>query len=304
MTLFSRRNNAEQVIYSYRIPEMVRRRLFHTLRQTLDTSDNQHLSLDHVFEEMSEKILQRYGGFKSSGFEAARRSDDPVVEHFFYCTDEELMDFLQMLFETRWCGGGQATVEALNRVLEEENIGFELTPYSETITDGGTLFGLFRPGLKTIQPTLPKVLRKDEKRMHAALIKPCLEVLADSRFATANAELMNAFEECRQQKYGDAITDAGAALESVLKTICTEKRWPYDKHKDTCSKLLDICREQGLFHPFYKPILEGTATIRNKLGDAHGKGPTPEYHATKELAEHMLYTVCNNISMLLALAKL
>jgi hypothetical protein len=116
--------------------------------------------------------------------------------------------------------------------------------------------------------------------------------------------MMNAFEEYRKAKYGDAVTDAGAAVESVLKTICTVKGWAYDKNKDTCSKLLDICREKGLFHPFYKPILEGTAAIRNKIGDAHGKGPAPEFFATKELAAHMIYTCCANISLLIGLAKL
>jgi hypothetical protein len=65
-----------------------------------------------------------------------------------------------------------------------------------------------------------------------------------------------------------------------------------------------VCRANGLFHPFYKTVLVGTAIIRNKIGDAHGKGPKPEFTATKELADHMLYTVCNNINLLISLAGL
>jgi hypothetical protein len=303
MSLFSRRNAPARDTYRYEIPEQVRNRLLHTIRLCLEEKNSGNLSIRDVFAEMHDKILQRYGGFRGSSYEAARISDDPVVEHFFRCRDEELMDFLQMCFETRWNCGGQDTVTAINRVLDEENIGYELTPYSETYSQGGTLFGRFRPSIQTVHAILPKVLRKDEKVLHAETVKPCLDALADTRFATANGELLNAFEEYRQGKYGDAITDAGAAFESVLKIICSIKGWKYDKEKDTCSKLLEICREEGLFHPFYKPILEGTATIRNKVGDAHGKGPKPEYPATKILADHMLYNVCNNINLVIALAK-
>ncbi len=303
MSLFSRRYSPRADTYRYDIPESVRNRLFHTIRGCLE-SCGPNLSIGAVLDEMRDKILQRLGGFRQSSYEAARISNDPVEEHFFRCSDEELMDFLQMCFETRWHLGGQPTVEAINKVLEEESIGYELTPYTETHTEGATLFGHFSPTAKTIHPRLPKVVRKDEKTLHAETVKPCLLVLGNERFATPNAELLGAFDEYRQGKFGDAVTDAGSAFESVLKIICTEKGWPYDKERDTCSKLLDICRQHGLFHPFYKPILEGVATIRNKVGDAHGKGPGAEYPATKELADHMLYTVCNNINLVVTLANL
>ncbi len=303
MTLFSRRHSPEADTYRYQIPEPVRNRLFHTIRGCLESRGQNH-GIGDVLDEMHDKILQRLGGFHQSSYEAARISDNPVVEHFFRCKDEELIDFLQMCFETQWHLGGQPTVEAINKVLEEENIGYELTPYTETQTEGATLFGHFNPKGKTIRPHLPKVVRKDEKTLHAKAVKPCLEVLSDQRFSTPSAELLGAFDEYRQGKFGDAVTDAGSAFESVLKIICTEKGWPYDKERDTCSKLLEVCRQHGLFHPFYKPILEGVATIRNKVGDAHGKGPVAEYPATKELADHMLYTVCNNINLAISLANL
>lgn len=304
MPLFSQRKDPAADTYVYSIAGNVRNRLLHTIRLSLDEQGGGNLSIGAVFDEMRDKILQRYGGFRQSAYDAARSSNDPVLEHFFSCSDEEVMDFLQMCFETRWHCGGQRTVEAVNRVLDEENIGYELTEYSETYSDGATLFGKFSPTAKTVHAQLPKAVRRDEKVLHAETVKPCLLALSDTRFATASSELLSAFDEYRQGKFGDAVTDAGAAFESVLKTICTNKGWQYDKDRDTCSKLLEVCRARGLFHPFYKPILEGTATIRNKLGDAHGKGPQPEFSATKELADHMLYTVCNNINLLISLANL
>ncbi len=304
MSFFSRRNAPSQDTYQYQISEKVRNRLLHTIRLTLEQIGNQNNSIENVFDEMRDKVLQRYGGFRSSSYAAARMSDVPVIEHFFQCIDEEVMEYLEMCFETRWHCGGQPVVEAINRVLEQENIGYELTPYIETLTPGGTLFGRFSPTIQTVHAQLPKAVRKDEKVLHAETVKPCLAALGDARFKTANDELLKAFEEYRKQDYGDAVTDAGAAFETVIKTICTHKKWPYDAQKDTCSALLEICRAKGLFPPFYKPILEGIATIRNKIGDAHGKGPKPEFIATKELADHMLYAVCNNINLVIAVARL
>lgn len=304
MNWFAQRKTSPPDIYSYVIPHLLRNRLLHTMRLCLESQEFNNYGIAEVFVEMQDKLLQRYGGLRQPVYVAARVTEHPVVEHFFQCTDEEAMEFIRMCFETRWNFGRQKMVEAINHVLQEENIGYELTDYTETVTEGATLFGRFSPSAKTIHPTLPKIIRKDDKLLHADTVKPCLEALSDPRFSTASDELLNAFDEYRQGKYSDAVTDAGAAFESVLKIICTIKGWAYDKEKDTCSKLLDICREKGLFHGFYRPILEGVATVRNKTGDAHGKGPKAEYQPTKEIADHMMYMVCNNINLLTALAKL
>jgi hypothetical protein len=300
MGLFSRRHIRTSETHRYDFPQEIRNRILHTIRISIEADGNQNLSVAEVLFEMRDKILQRYGAFRSSMYEAARVSNDPAIEHFFKCTDEEVVDFVQMCFETRWNCGGQKTVDAVNAVLDDAGIGYQLTPIRKEPCESH-FFGRKRDAYRIIPPT---VVRRDEERMHTEVVQPCLAVLSDSRFGIANNELLNALGEYRKGKYGDAVTDAGAAVESVLKTIRTEKGWSYDKEKDACSKLLDVCRENGLFHQFHKPILERTATIRNKIGDAHGKGPASEYVATKELADHMIYTCCANISLLIKLAGL
>jgi hypothetical protein len=115
---------------------------------------------------------------------------------------------------------------------------------------------------------------------------------------------MDAFEKIRKGDYPDAITSCGAAFESVLKTICDAKGWIYDRDKDTSAKLVGICRDNGLFLPFYAPIFEGVGTVRNKLGDAHGKGPRPVQSATREHAEHMIALTCTHIDFLVRQAGL
>lgn len=303
MARFSRRNDPEPDAYVYAIPDRVRTRLLVAIQDSLREGRNPHVSLQSALDEMEGMLMAELGELRTSN----RRGEHPVVDHFYCCPDEEVMDFFEMIFETQWACGGQLTVAAINRVLEGENIGYELTPYIEKWADEGEEEDFDEDdngqGGYLIRQ-LPKAIRKDEKTLHAEVVKPCLAALADDRFASASDELLNAFEECRQRKFADAITDAGSAFESVLKIICTEKGWHFDKDKDACAKLLGICNENGLFHSFYKQILEGTASVRNKVGDAHGKGTKAEYPATKELADHMLYMVCNNINLVIGLAEL
>lgn len=322
MALFSRRNVKPKDLYDYEISDLARRRLFFALKEHFTSQDflGNNCELPSIFEEMQSKILRAYGTFRTAGSDAEKVKNQPVTVHFFACSDEEFMDFLEMCFETRRNFGRQPTVELINRVLSEENIGYELSDYS-TVYGEPELSGdsarsrvglnpnhgrterIVNPGVP-FKTVLPKAIRKDEKVLHAETVKPCLTALSDPRFVTANKELLAAFDERGKGRFGDAITDAGAAFESVLKVICVEKKWPYDKDKDTCAKLLEICQTNTLFHSFYRTVLETTATVRNKLGDAHGKGPTEHFPPTKDYADHMLYMVCNNVTLLISLAKL
>jgi Abortive infection C-terminus len=89
-----------------------------------------------------------------------------------------------------------------------------------------------------------------------------------------------------------------------MKTICANKGWPFDKGADGCKKLVDTCSVNRLFPEFYANVLIATGTIRNKMGDAHGRGPTPQYSVTKEHAGHMIRLVSTHVTLLVDLAGL
>jgi hypothetical protein len=74
--------------------------------------------------------------------------------------------------------------------------------------------------------------------------------------------------------------------------------------KVACAKLVGICRDNQLFPSFYAPVLEATGTIRNRIGDAHGRGPDPLYPVAKEHADHMIRLASTNITFLVGLAGL
>ncbi len=295
--VFSRRNKPVPNKYEFKITELVRSRLLYVLKNILDQTN--HLDWNELLHHVEQQVMINFGCLKRARNPA--QGIPVIINHYFACDDEEVMDFFEFCFSSRWNCGGQTTIDAINRVLEDENIGYELTELRIEKSEGRAFPG--SPLVEFSHPIPPIAIKKDEKLLHAETVRPCLHALTNPKFKTASDELLKAFEEYRRADYGDAITDAGAAYETVMKTICSLKKWAYDPQKDTAVKLVDILRDRNLFPPFYTSILTGTATIRNKVGDAHGKGPQPEFQATKELADHMLYSVCANINLLLSLAK-
>ena len=116
--------------------------------------------------------------------------------------------------------------------------------------------------------------------------------------------MIRAHKAIRFGNYDEAITLAGAAFESVLKTICDITGWVYDKDRDTCRRLIKICQKNGLFPAFYSASFESVCTVRNRLGDAHGGGPVRSNTAQLEHAEHLVHLTSTNMLLLAKLAGL
>jgi hypothetical protein len=302
-SLFSKRSQTPPARFREDFPPEVRSRVLHILQASMTKAG--HDEFGSMLTEVAPLLLKQYGRLWASGYEAARMSDDPVIEHFFRCPDPMVLDFLQLCFPTLAyfrSGCRNSVVEEINNVFREWGIRFELTPFVETETERpGRIFGF--PAGKEIDVQYPKAIVKDDEYLHQKAVAPCLEILRHERFRVANEELLRAEEHYRAGNYDDAITNAGKAFETVLKTICDEKGWPYNKDKDTAAKLVDICRERNLFPGFYVPIFEAAATVRNKLG-AHGKGPTPLYAVERHHVEHAMHVTCSHILFLIRLAGL
>jgi Abortive infection C-terminus len=86
--------------------------------------------------------------------------------------------------------------------------------------------------------------------------------------------------------------------------IETKRQETSHSEKDTCGPLVDICRAKQLFTPFYDLALKATGTIRNKMSDAHGRGPAPQCSAKKEHADHMIRLASTNITFLVSRSEL
>jgi hypothetical protein len=301
--LYSRRASPQPDAYRYDIPENVRWRILHTMKE-LSEHWNLTFDLGEMLGEVRDKLLQQYGSLYRPMYDAACVHNDPLLNHFLCCPDDKALDFIEACFHTRFGCGREAGVKAINQIFQEEAIGYELTAWREIETDEpARLFGRPIAG-KSFRIEFPRIIRKDEQFTHREIVQPCLAALGHPKLQTANSEMLSALEEYREGKYADALTSCGSAFESVLKTICEHHGWTFDPDKDTCSKLVGICRENNLFPPFYAPIFEATGTIRNKLGDAHGRGPAPMYAVGKEHVDHMIQLTSAHIVLLVGLAKL
>lgn len=302
MRLFSKRHRQQPNRLIYDVPVLVRSRVLHTFKELL--RHRPYGDFEGLLEDVEGILIREYGRLSVPSYAAARTSIPPVIEHFSRCEDEQALDFIEACFHSFQHSPRQEGVDAINQIFRDEGIGYELSRLVETEVEDDTP-GPFPPnGGKRIQITYPQFIRLDNRHIHHEVVSPCLDVLSGSNFAVANEEILKAHMALRAGDWGDAITASAAAFESVLKTICRKKKWAFDHERDTCSRLVDICKEKGLFPPFYADPLKFTGTIRNKLSDAHGRGPKREYDASKELAEHMVHLTSSHILMLARRAEM
>lgn len=295
-SFFSRRNAPPPSQLRYDVPETVRDRILAILDHYLGDGR----SVPIFLAEMEDLLSRQYGQLRSSSYRAARRSDIPVIEHFCCCPDEQALDFIEACFQLSVQCGGQIAVDEINAVFRQEGVGYELTKFLGPATSKGTVI----VGKQLAPDQLPRIIRVDEQSAHTEMVAPALSLLTNPIFAIANAEILKSFSDYRSARYEDSITSCGSAFESVLKTICDEKGWAYHRDRDTCSKLVDVCHTNGLFPSFYVELFRRVGTVRNKLGDAHGRGPIPQHDPGAAHAEHMLHMTCSHIILLCRLAGL
>lgn len=163
----------------------------------------------------------------------------------------------------------KSAIESVNRWLAEASIGYEFVIQDE--------------------PANCEIIQISDRASHSEIVVPALHVLTDRRLATANSEFLSALAHLRKSEWGDAISEAAKSLESVLKTIAAEKKWPHDPSRDTLKKLLDLAIKNGGHDAMWQShfdavrvLLEsGLGTARNRL-DAHGQGATP-----RKVPEHL-----------------
>jgi hypothetical protein len=300
MAIFSKRTRRDAPPLGYDISEVTRNKLLHTLQHVVEQAEfRSDGSFEELLQEVGKQLLREYGGLRASSYVAAQRSEHPVIEHFFCCEVEEVLDFLELSFHSFRNSPGEAGVKAINAVFREDGVGYELTPLIRVEVDNPDPNS--RYGDKIIQTTYPIFIRIDGHFSHQNIIEPCMRILG-SRFNVANEEMLKAHSALRAADYPSVITDCASAFESTLKSICEEKNWHYEKSRDTCSALLEVCRAKKLFPEFYIEGLKFTGILRNKLGSAHGRGPNRHISPDKAHAEHMLNLTAAHIVLLARLA--
>lgn len=295
-SFFSQRNAPPPSQLRYDVPKTLRERIWAIVESHLGGHAIEQFSTD-----IAELLLKQYGSLTSPANRRVHSMwDNAAKDHFLACPDEQALDFVEACFQLPVQCGGQRAVDEINAAFRQEGVGYELTKFLGPATAKGSVI----IGKQIAPDLLPRIVRVDEQSAHAEMVAPALSLLTNPVLAVANGEMLKAFSDHRAGRHEDAITACGSAFESVLKTICDQKGWAYDKDKDTCSKLVDTCHVNGLFPSFYVDLFKRVGTVRNKLGDAHGRGPVPQHDVETAHAEHMLHMTCSHIILLCRLAGL
>jgi AbiJ N-terminal domain 4 len=304
---FSKRKNEAKSgikpseIYIYEIQSNVRNRILYTLKDSLEKAWYPDL-FDQILSEVRDSLLKQYGGIEANQGVIDAGVTDPAIAHFLSCSHERALDWLEFFFRASPGFHGKFCVDPLNAIFQDEGIGYEFTQLVERDAGPGNLFG--PPGGRRIEYEYPQAIKKSDQYTHQSIIQPCLHALGGPAYGTAHGEMLKAHEAFRQGDYPGAITSCCSAFESVLKTICAGKGIPCDPQKDPCGVLVQKCLGGNLFPPFYAEAFKASGTIRNNLGSAHGRGPTPAHQVSKEQADHMIQMTSAHITFLVKLAGL
>jgi hypothetical protein len=129
-----------------------------------------------------------------------------------------------------------------------------------------------------------ELVRFDSSATHELAVEPAMVLLADPRYSNADAEFRRALECYRSGDWRDAITNANAAFESVLKLAT-------GRPNDTAGSLITEARRQGLIPAYTEGAAEGLGklmnlvpAVRGQQGSSHGLGDR-EAEADEALAQ-------------------
>jgi hypothetical protein len=253
-------------VYTYdNLPEPLRVQIIHVLRDALgDDSWSHDSNSEAAYKYIHDSLAREYGVFVLG---TSRNPETDFFDFFLKATDcERELDCVEIAFQVvQEFGGDNSYVyhthpklspafatEELNSRFREHGVGYQ-----------------FESG---------EIIRVDSQLVHSEVIKPALSLLSQKAYAGANQEYLRAHEHYRKGRFEEAITDALKSLESVLKVICTKRKWTCSQ-TDTAKKLLDICFTNGLvpqylssqFSGLRTTLESGVPTVRNKQS-GHGQG--------------------------------
>jgi hypothetical protein len=185
-----------------------------------------------------------------------RLAPQQLSAHLAHCPDLEVMDYIDAVFQQSGriierAGGADPLEEphrlgaSINKIFEEEGVGYRWT-------EG-------------------RLVRFDGEIVHSEAIVPALAALATGRFGAAQGEFEEAAADFGRGAWRDTITNANAALESVLK-IATGK-------EGSAGHLIGEARRQGLIPNYLGAsaenlarLMHGVHATRSQQGSSHGLG--------------------------------
>ena len=145
-----------------------------------------------------------------------------------------------------------------------------------------------------------QIIKKDGEFIHQEVVKPCLRVLGGGQYRGAQKEFLRGHQHYREGNTKEAMNECVKAFESVMKTICDERGWKYDRA--TAKTLIGVCLEHELIPTFWQDHFTSLQNLlqvgvaRNKLS-AHGQG-AEAVEVPRHLAAFVLHMTAASILFL------
>ena len=273
-------------VYTYdNLPGSLRVQIVHIWEDTLGVDyDYGGQRVKDSYQYIVKTLKKEYGVFRLHDKPGGHSTYFEELQHFFLNEQdvEKALDAVELSFgvidyatrERHYLHRDDASekadeaIEELNLRFKEHGVGYQFIP--------------------------PQIIRVDSVYLHSEVVKPALQLLAQSHYSGAQEEFMKVHEQYRKGNAEDALSNCLKAFESVMKSICNKRGWTVDK-KATATPLIKACLENGLIPSFWeqqyqslRSLLEsGVPTGRNNLS-GHGRGTNPRI-VPDYLAAYMLH---------------
>lgn len=309
-TLRSKRNQQKvgnSDVYQYEtLPDVFRNQVIYILVETLGHYDSSYRpgsralsapSANKRWEKLFALYAREIGAFNLID-SPGRSISEQCMQYVQTAPTEQALNFIKLAFrfmdeELRrdpeymdhiYGGYGYQpkkiddAIEELNHRFQEHNLGYQ-----------------FLNG---------QLVQKNNQYLHEEAVVPALTLLSNPQFQGAQEEFLKAHQHYRERQYKEAVVEALKAFESTMKSILDERKWPYEKDKDTASKLVDILLKNQLipqmvqdqFNQLGGLLKGGVVTVRNKTS-GHGQGTKPVI-LPGYVAEFALHLTAANIVFL------
>ena len=147
------------------------------------------------------------------------------------------------IFEQKWSeDAAQEFADLVNAVFREERIAYKFV-------DGA-------------------LIEFSSDELITEVVEPAVRLLVDKRFDAAHGAYMNALKEISNGEAGDAITDAGSALQETLKALGCKGNSLGAQLTDAKRRGLLARHDQALTDGISK-VIDWASADRSETGDAH-----------------------------------
>lgn len=289
--LFSRRQSPDPPKVKSLTPEFKNRYL-------MFYRDIMHGGLPDCLLELHNKLTYLHGTTRLSN--VAERHDnlqDDVLHFLNTCSDEHFLDVVELMFQLKSARFVETreddVVDQINEFLSLDELPYSVT---KSVWEEGISKCMGGEYPCTTLRCHPQVIRKDSEPVHQLAVEPALTLLRKPDLLNANEEYLSALQDFRKHNYRDCVVKSCSALESVMKVLCIRQGLAYSD-TDTAAPLLRTLISNTSLDSFGEQPIMLIATIRNRLGTAHGAGDK-----TKEVPEHIaLYSINSCVAAILLL---